>query len=64
MINYEVRSNENGSKITVKAQGVVEAIAEHLSHPVLELSVTYSPNHGISIVTDNKTGIKYDVRII
>ena len=60
MMQYDIKDLELGATVSVKAQGVAEAMFEYLPWPSLDLIVTFKNSAGW-LVIDRKTDFQYEV---
>ena len=60
-MKYQIHDFEICKKIQVEAPGVIEAMAEYLPWPSLQLDIDYSPTNGRARVEDKATQFLYDV---
>lgn len=58
---FEVVEHEISTTHKVKAQGFLEAIAEALPWPSVEVQINWNPRHGKAEVIDKKTDFKYTI---
>lgn len=61
MAKYQIEDHEINQCVEVSAPGFIEAIAEHLPWPTIEVDITLHPTHGKATVIDKQTGFKYTV---
>ncbi|MDK9793783.1 hypothetical protein [Vibrio sp. D431a] len=64
MTNFQIIDHENNKTIDVQAQGFLEAIAEHLPLPTVEVEISWNPASGSASITDKTTNFKYTVNHI
>jgi hypothetical protein len=64
LVEFEVYEHELSTTHKVKAQGFLEAIAEVLPWPSIEVEIHWKPNLGMAEVVDKTTDFKYTVKKI
>lgn len=64
MANYQIKNHQNGEVVQVEAQGVIEALGEHLPHPSIEVKINWCPSIGKATATDVRTNSTYTVKLL
>ena len=60
-MKHKIHDREICTEVQVEAPGVIEAMAEYLPWPSLQLDIDYSPTNGMARVEDKATQFLYDV---
>jgi len=63
MAKFEINDFEGGFKTEVTAQGIVEAMADYLPWPSVDVTVKWSLSKCFFEVVDNQTDFYYEVKL-
>lgn len=64
MPKYQIEDHEINKVVVVTAPGIIEAIADYLPWPSVEVEVNWCPTKGVSTVIDKQTDFKYTINLI